>query len=121
MLRVKVEGQWSKYFSYMPWSFGRQNKSLNDSDKLAELSTDEVIVLNDKLGTHFQFKVILKRNKTTTISPKLSLVSITLTIPNYKYEVDVEGLPLIVDYDVLNLINKKKKLVIVFVVQHHVQ
>ncbi len=109
MVKVKVESNWSKYFSYQPWSFGTQNKSFDDSDDLAKLATDELKVLNDKLGTHFQFKVILRRNKVSDVSPKLSLISITLKIPNYKYKVDVKGLPLFVDYDVPKLNQQRVK------------
>lgn len=103
MVKVKVEDKWSKYFSYQPWSFGTKNKSVDDFDNLAKLSVDELKVLNDKLGTHFQFKVILRRNKISDVSPRLSLVSITLKIPNYKYEVDAKLLPTIVDYEVPKL------------------
>ncbi len=102
-LRVKVEDKWSKYFSYLPWSFGLKNKSLDDNDELAKLGVDELKVLNDKLASHFQFKIILRKKTVEVVSPELSLVSITLKIPNYKYEVDVSNLPSFVDYDVPKL------------------
>src|SRR5690606_23961649 len=46
-VRVMVGGQWSKYLSYRPWGFEKQNFSFNTTDDIAKIAIDEIIVLND--------------------------------------------------------------------------
>ena len=99
-VKVMVDGVWSKYLSYRPWGFGRNNFSLDTSDHIAKISTDEIIVLNDKKAQKFQYKVILKRIDINTTSPKLELVSFALTIPEYTYKPNVDELPKFIDYEV---------------------
>ena len=99
-IKVKVDGIWSKYFSYQKWGLGLQNKSIDSSDSIAKLSTDEVVILNSKTAVAYQYKVTLRRNASLDESPKLLLVAVALTIPNYTYPVDTTGFPDFVDYDV---------------------
>jgi len=99
-VRVMVDGQWSKYLSYRAWGFGKNNFSLNSSDHIAKTSIDEIVILNNKQGQKFQYKVILKRNEINTASPKLDLVSFALTIPEHQYKPNVDDLPRFFDYDV---------------------
>ncbi len=99
-VKVKVDGVWSKYFSYQKWGLGLQNKSVNSSDLIAKLSTDEVSILNSKTANAYQYKVTLRRNASSDESPKLLLVAVALTIPGYTYVVDATGFPDFVDYDV---------------------
>jgi hypothetical protein len=99
-VRVMVDGQWSKYLSYRAWGFGKNNFSLNSSDHIAKTSIDEIVILNNKQGQKFQYKVILKRNEINTTSPKLDLVSFALTIPEYQYKPNVDDLPRFFDHEV---------------------
>lgn len=99
-IRVMVDGSWSKYLSYRPWGLGRNNFSLNTSDHIAKISTDEIMILNDKKAQKFQYKVILKRNDVSIASPKLELVSFALTIPDYDYKPNIDNLPDFIDYEV---------------------
>jgi hypothetical protein len=99
-VRVMVDGQWSKYLSYRAWGFGQNNFSLNSSDHIAKTSIDEIVILNDKQAQKFQYKVILKRNDMSALSPKLDLVSFALTIPEYQYKPNVDDLPRFFDYEV---------------------
>lgn len=99
-VKVKVDGVWSKYFSYQKWGLGLQNRSVNSSDSIAKMSVDEISILNSKTANAYQYKVTLRRDSAIDESPKLLLVAVALTIPGYTYEVDVTGLPDFVDYDV---------------------
>lgn len=100
MIKVRVDGTWSKYLSYRPWGLGLNNSSVNDSDSIASISIDEVLVKNGKKADAFQYKIILKRTNSNYESPKLSLVSVTLNIPDYIYPVSTTDFPSFVDYDV---------------------
>ena len=99
-VKVMVDGSWSKYLSYRPWGLGRNNFSLDTSDHIAKISTDEIIILNDKKAQKFQYKVILKRNDMSKASPKLELVSFALTILDYEYKPNIDNLPNFIDYEV---------------------
>ena len=102
-VKVKVDGVWSKYFSYQKWGLGLQNRSINSSDSIAKLSTDELVVGNSKTANAYQYRVTLRRNTIADESPKLLLVAVALTIPGYTFEVDQTGFPDFVDYDVPKL------------------
>lgn len=99
-VRVMVNDRWSKYLSYKPWGFGKNNFSMNSGDQIAKISIDEIVILNDKKANKFQYKILLKRSKTEIPSPKLDLVSFALTIPDYHYRPNIDQLPNHVDYDV---------------------
>jgi len=102
-VRVRVNGVWSSYLSYSAWGFGRQNAMLNQDGGVASMNADEIMIKNNAQANAFQFQVTLRRNNVTTASPRLWLVGIALTIPNYSFPVDVSGLPNFVDYDVPKL------------------
>ena len=48
MISIRINGTWSKYFTYGAYGLGRNNLYYDDSDAIAEISTDEINVLNDK-------------------------------------------------------------------------
>ena len=102
LVKVMVNGEWSKYFTYGIWGLGRNNLYYNQTDKNAKMSVDEILITNGT-ATAFQYKVIFRRDSAECESPKLRLVAMALNIPGYKYEVDVTGLPTFVDYDVPKL------------------
>ncbi|AUD65444.1 hypothetical protein BK011_06975 [Tenericutes bacterium MZ-XQ] len=99
-VKVMVDGIWSKYLSYRAWGLGRNNFSLDASDHIAKISTDEIMILNDKKAQQIQYKMILKRKDISISSPKLELVSFALTIPNYTYTPSTDHLPSFLDYEV---------------------
>lgn len=99
-VRVRVDGVWSKYFSYRPWGLGLNNASWNTADTVAKISIDEIIILDSKLADAFQYKLILSRANITVDSPAVSLVATTFDIPNYTYQVNIDDLPDFLDYDV---------------------
>lgn len=102
LVKVCVEGQWSKYFSYGNWGLYRENYYYNDEDDVASINVDEIIIKNNKLANKVQYKIILR--KEGSVSPKLSLVAL-----NFKTEyavlnkVDTRFLPMDVEYDVPQL------------------
>ena len=102
LVKVQVNGEWSKYFTYGIWGLGRNNLYYNQDDTNVKMSVDEILVKNGTANA-FQYRIILRRNNAEVESPKVSLVSMALNIPNYQYEVDVTGLPTFVDYDVPKL------------------
>lgn len=102
-VRVRVDGVWSKYFSYGSFGLGLENKMFDQSDTVAKLDDDIIFINNNKTADAFQYKVILKRDTPSDESAKLSLVAITLEIPDYVYNVDISNLPSKVEYDLPNL------------------
>lgn len=97
MISVKVDDKMSKFFTYGEWGLGKENLYYNQDDSDVFMSVDEIILKEGKVGTGFQFKVVIKKEA------KLSLIAIALNIKDYKYPVDVTGLPAIVWYDVPKL------------------
>jgi len=103
-VRLRVNGEWSRYFSYGEWGLGNENKmTTGQSDNLVTLSQDELIVRNSSTANALQFKAILRRNASTDASPELALIAAALNIPDYKFNVDTSKLRQEVDYDVPKL------------------
>lgn len=102
-IRVRVNGVWSKYFSYGKYGLGLTNIYYDDSDSIAELSTDEIFVLNDKEADAVQYKFTMRKTSREANSPQLSLVALALNISNYVYPVDITNLPSEKDIDVPKL------------------
>lgn len=103
LIKVRVNGIWSKYFSYGEWGLGRKNALFNQSDTVAKLSTDEIIISNSKTADAIQFQITLRRTATSVESSRLSLVAVALNIPGYTYNVDITEIRRSVDYDVPKL------------------
>lgn len=102
-IKVLVNDVWSSYLSYSKWGFGLQNAMFDQNGGVASMSDDELIINNTNKATAFQFKVTLRRTNITTPSPKLWLVGMALTIPDYIFNVDTSSLPDFIDYDVPQL------------------
>ena len=100
-VKVRVDGAWSDYISYKPFGLGLQNACYDQSNSLIKLSTDEVMVLNNKKGDGVMFKVTLRSTNNT--SPELSLVALALEIPGYTYPVDVNSYPRSIVHEVPRL------------------
>ncbi len=79
-ISVRVDGTFSEYITYCAggWGLGLKNASYDQNNGIIKLSTDEVMVLNNKVGDAVKFKLILRRNSTTDSSPQVSLVSLAL-------------------------------------------
>lgn len=99
LIKIRVNGSWSKYFTYGIWGLGRNNLYYNQKDTNAKMSVDEILPING-MGDAFQYRIILRRDSKDVESPKLGLVAITIRIPDYEYKVDVSGLNSFVDYNV---------------------
>lgn len=93
MISIRINGSWSKYFTYGVYGLGRNNLYYDSSDAIAEISTDEINVLNDKTADAIKYKFIMRRTSAEENSPILSLVAMAFKIPNYVYSVDVSNLP----------------------------
>lgn len=102
-VRVYVDGKWSKYLSYGEWGQGLNNRATDDQDTIAKISTDEIIVLNQKKATKLQMKIVLKRQALTDDSPVVTLLAAALNIPNYTYTVDISNIRREVVYGVPQL------------------
>lgn len=100
---IKVNGNWSKYFSYGRFGLGRLNVYYNQHDTDAYMDTDMVEPLGDNLGNAVKYRFTLRRDKLSDPSPKLSLISSVVFMRNYKYKVDTSNLPDKVDWDVPRL------------------
>lgn len=102
-IKVRANDAWSVYFTYGVWGLGRNNLYYNQTDTRVYMNTDEIKVNSPYKGTAFQYKVTLRRTAPYGDSPALSLVAVTLNIPNYSYPVNTTNLPLQVDYNVPKL------------------
>lgn len=105
LVRVRVDGVWSRYFSYGAFGLGLQNRmpSTSVTDPVARLSHDEIIVQNGKTADAIQMQMVLRRTQTSNESAKVTLLAAALNIPNYTYNVDISGIRTAVDYDVPKL------------------
>lgn len=93
-ISVKVGNTWSKFFTYGEWGLLGDNLYYDQDDEKVRMRVDEILLKEGNLGNAFCFKVTLKKDA------KLSLICITLKIPNYTYEVDASNCPDFVCYDV---------------------
>ena len=83
MIKVRVDGIWSKYLSYGAWGLGRENYYYNDEDELAEIFVDEIYIKNGKKADGVMYKVILRKDEEE--SPKLKNISHTETRVGYVF------------------------------------
>ena len=100
---VKVNGNWSKYFSYGRFGLGKLNVYYDQYDTDAVMDTDMIEPRGDNVGDAVKYRVTLRRDKLSDSSPKLSLVATTVFMRDYKYVVDTSNLPDKVDWDVPKL------------------
>ena len=90
---VKVNGKWSKYFTYGRFGNGRENLYYDTSDTYAYLNTDIIQVNSGYQGEGVRYRITLRRDNASVASPKLLLVAIALRMSNYTYVVDDSDLP----------------------------
>ncbi len=104
-VRIRVNGKWSRYFSYGAWGLGLQNKPMttNTNDGIAKISTDEIIVQGGKTAEAIQYRVTLRRDNIYSESAKLSFVALAIEYDDYEYKVNVSSLPERVEYIVPKL------------------
>lgn len=92
-ISIRVNGKWSRYFSYGEYGQGRSNIYYDSSDDVAYLETDTIFINNNKKGDAVKYKFTMRRASLQDESPKLSLVAIALKIPNYVINHDVSTYP----------------------------
>jgi len=90
---VKVNGTWSKYFTYGRFGNGRENLYYDTSDTYAYLNTDIVTVNSGYQGDGVKYRITLRRDSASAPSPRLLLVAIAFRMSNYTYVVDDSDLP----------------------------
>ena len=90
---VKVNGKWSKYFTYGRFGNGRENLYYDTSDTYAYLNTDIIQVNSGYQGEGVRYRITLRRDNASVASPKLLLVAIAFRMSNYTYVVDDSDLP----------------------------
>ena len=102
MVKVCVDGVWSKYFTYGEWGLFRENYYYNDEDEQVRMYVDEIIMKDNKTCDKVMYKVILRKQKEE--SPKLSLICLNFkTTAEVETTVDVRFLPKDLEYDVPRL------------------
>ena len=90
---VKVNGKWSKYFTYGRFGNGRENLYYDTSDTYAYLNTDIIQVNSGYQGEGVRYRITLRRDNASVASPKLLLVAIAFRMSDYTYVVDDSDLP----------------------------
>lgn len=103
VISIKVDGEWSKYFSYGEFGLGRNNLYYNQTDTKSYMDTDMIEPKSGYKGSGVKYKITLKRDSLSTKSPELSLVALALFIIDYNYVVDTSNLPDSVDWDLPKL------------------
>lgn len=103
-ISIRINGTWTKYFTYGNWGLGKDNIYYNQTDTLAKMSVDEIIV-KEGAADAIKYRITLRRNKATIASPQLSLVAMALSMSdsNYKYGVSDDLLPKAKDNDLPKL------------------
>lgn len=102
MVSLRVNGTWSKYFSYGAWGLGLQNKTSDSKDSIVKMVADEIKTI-DKAADAFKLKIVLKRTSLNVESPIVSLIALALHFSSYSYPVNISSLPNEVKYDIYNL------------------
>ena len=102
-ISIKVDGEWSKYFTYGEFGLGRNNLYYNQTDTKSYMDTDMIEPKSGYKGSGVKYKITLKRDSLSTKSPELSLVALALFIIDYNYVVDTSNLPDSVDWDLPKL------------------
>lgn len=108
---VYTKGSWTKYFTYGEWGLGKVNTYYNQNDTNASMKVDEILLSGSNLANKFKYRVTLRRDSADVASPRLSLVAVTLNIPNYSYPVDATNLPKKVDYELARLYQHDVKVI----------
>lgn len=73
---LKVEGKWSRYFSYGYWGLGKINFAWNEEDELVRSKVDEILVAPDHHATALKVRILLDRADQALPSPSLCQVTI---------------------------------------------
>ena len=102
-ISIKVDGEWSKYFSYGEFGLGRNNLYYNQTDTKSYMDTDMIEPKSGYRGNGVKYRITLRRDSLSTKSPELSLVALALFIVDYNYVVDTSNLPNSVDWDLPKL------------------
>ena len=102
-ISLKVNDTYSDYITYGKWGLGLKNGSRDQQNSLIKLADDEVKVLNNKYANGLKYKIILRRNKVTDISPEVSLITFAFNLANYTFDFDHTLLKKSVKYDVPKL------------------
>lgn len=101
---IRINGKWTKYFTYGNWGLGLNNLYYNQDDTYAKMSVDEIMVKSTKADA-VKYRITLRRDSESVASPKLSLVAMTLefTDSSYVYGVTTDILPKQADNDLPKL------------------
>ena len=101
MVKVLVDGVWSKYLTYGAWGLGRENYYYDDADEDVRIYVDEVLVKNNKKGNAIQYKVILRKEQEQ--SPVLRNICVMMHVDHIEYTLPDCYLPGVVEYAVPRL------------------
>ena len=101
---IRINGKWTKYFTYGNWGLGLNNLYYNQDDTYAKMSVDEIMVKSSQADA-VKYRITLRRTSANVASPKLSLVAMTLefTDSSYVYGVTTDALPMSADNDLPKL------------------
>lgn len=76
-ISVRVDGSWSKYFTYGDWRLYGENLYYDQDDEKVRMHVDEILTKDDFKANGFKFRVTLKGNA------KLFLVAISYEVEKY--------------------------------------
>jgi uncharacterized protein YvpB len=81
LLRIKVENQWTDWFTYGKWSQNGNRESVNNQeDKIAKMSTDTLEVLWGKDAEAITYSIELRRKNIAAPGPKVKNIFLALKL-----------------------------------------
>ena len=79
--RIKVDGKWSRFFTYGIWSSDasvRQGNSGQQEDEIASIDIDTILPAGEVPGSGAQLRLTLRRTDTKQPSASISLLAVTV-------------------------------------------
>lgn len=101
LFQVKVEENWSMWFSYGKWSSNRDGGSIDgQKDNLASMSIDTLIILSGKEADAFKYQVVLTKKDSNMDSPRIRAISAALKLSEEIVPALAENTSYLVELDV---------------------
>lgn len=99
--KLKVDGNWSKWFSYGKWTEKNDRGSIKGQDDIdVKMSVDTIIVKDNKQANSIQYKLVIRRGDISLDSPSIRRVMASLKLENIEESILDDNVNYLVDLDV---------------------
>ncbi len=101
LVRVKIEDEWTPYFSYGAWTrYGNRGSIFNQEEKFAQMSIDTLELLFGKDSEELQFTMEVKRDSVNDESPLVKSIHLALKLKDEEKYTLGENVNYLVELDV---------------------